>query len=258
MSPPRNCEKGSIFNGTPICNSRMFDLVRKGRCSWVRGDIENFTADGIVFNRRKRGVAPGGEGEITVEKGQVVILATGFKRPQHDFFPASIRTSKYKSPNFFLQAFPTEDASVAAINCTWLDGIGSIGGAHTGVYTRFLLAFLIDQKARPTTAMMQRWVDTIEMLKRPHKNGPLAFVTIIELWVWFFILCTVQPTMWKWLGFVIYGPESSNGVPEQFKQHAAPASTSAKSSKPIRFNSVHYDAKSKRTVVRETPVVLSR
>jgi len=47
-------------------------------------------------------------------------------------------------------------------------------------------------------------------------------------------------------------------VPEQFKPHAAVSTTPAKNTKPIRFNPVHYDAKSKRTVVRETPVVLSR
>jgi hypothetical protein len=27
MAPPVNSEKGGIYSGTPICNSRVFDLI---------------------------------------------------------------------------------------------------------------------------------------------------------------------------------------------------------------------------------------
>lgn len=77
IAPP---EKG-LFTGKPMCNDQLLTQIRAGKASWLRGDIESFESDGIVFNHRDRGVPSGGPGRKELIHGDVVVLATGFTRP---------------------------------------------------------------------------------------------------------------------------------------------------------------------------------
>ncbi|KAF2163558.1 hypothetical protein M409DRAFT_26170 [Zasmidium cellare ATCC 36951] len=221
MAPPMN-GKDDLYSGTPIVNSRVFELMRQGRASWVRGDILNFTRRGIRFSRRKGGAKEGSLGEERIEKGDVCILATGYRRPSLSFLPKSKASSKYQPPNWFLQVFPTENPTVCATNCTWKDGIGSVGGAHIGIYTRFLLVFLLDPRTAPSETIMKAWVDLVHILKRPYPGGALAFVTSAELFGWFLIVMLVQPALWPWIGFIWNGPGPDPNPKESQKARLGP------------------------------------
>ncbi|KAK4622112.1 Baeyer-Villiger monooxygenase [Fulvia fulva] len=204
MAPPANFE-GSLFSGTPIVNNRVFSLMRQGRASWVRGDVECFTPEGIQFSRRVGGAKKGTSGARVIEQGEVCILATGYTRPSLRFLPKSKSSAKYQK-NWYLQCFPTDNPTMCATNCTWKDGIGSVGGCHIGVYTRFLLVFLLDPRTAPSEGMMKAWVGLVHILKKPCTGGALAFVTSAELFFWFLAVILLQPALWPWLSFILAGP----------------------------------------------------
>jgi len=201
MAPPAFGADG-IYDGTPVVNSRIFQLIRAGRASWVRGDVQSFTPEGIQFSRRTCRQAKGTLGEQCIEEGDMCILATGFTRPTLNFLPKTKSSSKYQPPNWYLQCFPTDNPSICATNCTWKEGIGSVGGAHIGVFTRFLLVFLMDPATAPSERMMKTWVDLVHILKKPYVGGALSFVTSAEIFLWFLILICVQPSLWKYMGFI--------------------------------------------------------
>ncbi|CZT14725.1 related to ACB 4-hydroxyacetophenone monooxygenase [Ramularia collo-cygni] len=211
MAPPSSGPY-TLFSGTPIVNSRIFQLMRQGRASWVRGDVRGFSEHGIEFTRRK-GSPKAGElnGEATTEKGDICILATGYSRPSLQFLPQTKSSSKYQPPNWYLQTFPTENATVCATNCTWQEGIGSVGGVHIGLYTRFLLAFVMDPEARPSERFMKGWVDLVHILKKPYPGGALSFVSSAELFFWIVVVIAVQPSLWKWASFILSGPDLLHG-----------------------------------------------
>lgn len=123
------------------------------------------------------------------------------------FFPQLATTGAYRPPNWYLQTFPTENATICATNCTWKDGIGSVGGYHIGIYTRFLLVFLVDAQTRPSEGMMKFWVDFVHICKKPYAGGALAFVTSAELFFWFLAMIALQPSLWRWRKFILSGPE---------------------------------------------------
>lgn len=150
------------------------------------------------------------------------IFATGFTRPTLSFLPKSKSSSKYQPPNWYLQCFPTENPTVCATNCTWKEGIGSVGGAHIGVYTRFLLVFLIDPATAPSEWMMKTWVDLVHILKKPYVGGPLAFVTSAEVFFWFLVLICAQPSLWKYMGFIFNGPgpKLTSPLPEPVRRRS--------------------------------------
>lgn len=212
MAPPSDGPY-TLFSGTPIVNSRIFELMRQGRASWVRGDIRGFGNDGIHFTRRKASNRKGDTiGVDTTEHGDICILATGYRRPSLNFLPQTKSSSKYQPPNWYLQTFPTENATICATNCTWQEGIGSVGGVHIGIYTRFLLAFVLDPNARPSERMMKAWVDMVYLLKKPYEGGALSFVSSMELFMHFLLVIAVQPGLWKWWSFVLSGPELLHGL----------------------------------------------
>lgn len=237
MAPPSNGPH-NLFSSTPIVNSRIFELMRQGRASWVRGDIRGFANDGIHFTRRKCTPKKGEIGVETTEQGDICILATGYRRPSLAFLPQTKSSSKYQPPNWYLQTFPTENATICATNCTWREGIGSVGGVHIGLYTRFLLAFVLDPNARPSERMMKAWVDLVYLLKKPYEGGALSFVSSAELFFWFLVVIAVQPGLWKWASFIINGPELLHGMNQpQSKEHSektsvAPAQEQILSEKP--------------------------
>ena len=90
LSPPRNSGNG-IFTETPMVNSDVLDLVRSGKASWLRGDILEYSAsgDGILFNHRSQGVPKSGPGAEKLIEADIVIMATGYKRPTLKFLSQS-------------------------------------------------------------------------------------------------------------------------------------------------------------------------
>lgn len=197
-------DKG-IFTDTPMVNSDVMDQMRRGDAEWVRGDIEGFTDNGVIMNRRERGVKPGGPGRKELIEGDMVVLATGFERPSLDFLPKDSFGDKYGPPNWYLQTIPPMHPSVSAINCTYLGAIGTVGNWHIGIYTRILLMFLSDPLTRPSPFWMHRWIDMTKLLKATAPTGAFDFFTYLEL-VWWFTFCvTINPFRWKWAAFVFFG-----------------------------------------------------
>lgn len=148
ISPPKGSGKG-IFTETPMVNSRVFELVRSGKAAWRRGDIKRIDETGIVFNSRAQGVPKGGPGSEEHIEADIIIQATGYTRPSLNFLPKPFFDEPYHPPNWYLQVFPPEDATVCCNNCTYVSAIGTVGNYHIGIYTRFLLMYLTDPLTRP-------------------------------------------------------------------------------------------------------------
>ncbi|KAI0478436.1 monooxygenase [Xylariaceae sp. FL0804] len=197
-------DKG-IFTDTPMVNSDVMDKLRAGTAEWVRCDIEAFRPGGVLVNKRDKGVPKGGPGRHVQIDGDMVVLATGYKRPSLDFLPDDSFDEPYGPPNWYLQTFPPQHASVSAINCTYVAAIGTVGNWHIGIYTRILLMFLVDPLTRPSPFWMERWIDMTKLLKSCAPAGAFDFFTYLEL-VWWFAFCvTVNPFRWKWAFFVFFG-----------------------------------------------------
>ncbi|KAL6867137.1 hypothetical protein J3F83DRAFT_740118 [Trichoderma novae-zelandiae] len=197
-------DKG-LFMGTPMVNSEVMDKLREGKAEWVRGDIQGFTSRGVKVNRRSRGVPKGGPGHEEVIKADIVVMATGFKRPSLAMLPDDCFEEPYGPPNWYLQTFPPAHPSVSAINATFVEAIGTVGNWHIGIYTRILLMFLVDPLARPSRWWMERWIDMTRTLKRFSPTGAFDFFTYLEL-VWWFVFCVAfNPFRWKWALFVFFG-----------------------------------------------------
>ncbi|KAF7546256.1 hypothetical protein G7Z17_g8564 [Cylindrodendrum hubeiense] len=197
-------DKG-LFTDTPMVNSDVMDKLREGKAEWVRCDIEEFTDRGIVVNRRAKGVPKGGPGHQEVIEADIVVMATGFKRPALSFLPDDCFEDPYQPPNWYLQTFPPKHPSISAINCTYLSAIGTVGNWHIGIYTRILLMFLVDPLTRPRSIWMERWINMTNFLKMSSPTGAFDFFTYLEL-VWWFVFCVaINPFRWKWALFVFFG-----------------------------------------------------
>ena len=92
-----------LFTGTPMVNSDIFHQIRTGKAEWLRGDIVEFTENGIRFNHRSKGVPKGGPGRESIVEGDMVIMATGFSRPSLAFLPDEIFKEPYAPPDWYLQ-----------------------------------------------------------------------------------------------------------------------------------------------------------
>ncbi|KAK3312367.1 hypothetical protein B0H66DRAFT_397458 [Apodospora peruviana] len=198
-------DKG-IFTDTPMVNSDVMDKLRSGKAEWVRCDIEQFVENGVKVNRREKGVAPGGQGHEEIIEGDIVVMATGYKRPDlHSFLPNECYEEPYSPPNWYLQTFPPDHPSISCINCTYMSAIGTVGNWHIGIYTRILLMFLVDPLTRPRPFWMRRWIDMTRLVKFTSPVGPFEFFTYLEL-VWWFVFCVAfNPFRWKWALFVFFG-----------------------------------------------------
>ncbi len=105
-----------IFTDTPMVNSDVTNKLSEGTAEWVRCDIEGFSEKGVVVNRRAKGVPEGGPGKNEEIEADMVVLATGFKRPSLAFLPDDSFEEPYSAPNWSLQTFPPQHPSVCAIN----------------------------------------------------------------------------------------------------------------------------------------------
>ena len=208
ISPPPGTSQG-LFTETPMVNSRVFSLIRAGKADWLRGDILRFTENGILFNHRSQGVPKGGPGVHREIPGDVAILATGFTRPSLGFLPDEHLNEPYAPPSWYLQVFPPEDPTICANNCTYVNAIGTVGNYHIGIYTRFLLMFLVDPLTTPKPWLMKTWIDVTRRIKRAAPGGAFEFFTYGELLYWFAFVLLVNPFRWKWIVFVLFGVGSA-------------------------------------------------
>lgn len=97
LSPPPG--QGGLFEETPMVNTDILDQIRDGRAEWLRGDIVEVAENGIRFNHRAQGVPKNGPGHEKLEEGEVIIMATGYKRPSLDFLPETCFQEPYLPPN---------------------------------------------------------------------------------------------------------------------------------------------------------------
>ncbi|QDS71574.1 hypothetical protein FKW77_005975 [Venturia effusa] len=94
---------------------------------------------------------------------------------------------------------------ICANNCTYVNGIGAVGNFHIGIYTRFLLMYLVDPLARPQEAWMKKWIDMTSWIKRKAPGGAFDFFTYSELIYWFVFTLVINTFRWKWALFVLFG-----------------------------------------------------
>lgn len=201
IAPP----KKGLFTSTPMCNDQILTQIRAGKASWLRGDIESFETDGIVFNHRDRGVPSGGPGSKELIHGDIIILATGFTRPDPHFLPDVVFQRPYAPPAWYLQTFPPEYPKICAINSMYINAIGTVGHIHIGLYTRTLLMFLLDPRTKPTPKDMKRWIDFTRWIKERAPNNAFDFFTYSEMMLWILECMLLKPQRWKWMIFVLFG-----------------------------------------------------
>lgn len=197
--------EGGLFTTTPMANSDLFDKIREGKARWLRGDVVSVEKNGIRFNHRDRKVPKGGPGQEAVIPGDVIVMATGFKRPSLSFLPSEAFEKPYSPPNWYLQVFPPKYPDICANNSTYVNAIGTVGNAHIGIYTRFLLMFLTDPLTRPTESQMKTWIDFTRFMKQWAPTNAFDFYTYSEMIYWFVFLIMVNPFRWKWVFFVLFG-----------------------------------------------------
>lgn len=198
-----------LFTETPMVNSEIFNQIRQGKASWLRGDIDHVQESGIMFKKRTQGVPKGGPGHHTLVEGDIIIMATGYKRPSLSFLPDEVFAEPYGPPRWYLQVFPPSHPSICANNCTYVNAIGTVGNYHIGIYTRLLLMFLVDPLTTPKTYWMKKWIDMTSTLKSLAPTRAFDFFTYSELIYWFCFVVLINPFRWKWALFVFFGIGSS-------------------------------------------------
>jgi len=176
-----------------MVNNDVLQLVRSGKALWLRGDTKRFTSTGMLFNHRSQGVPKGGPGREEHIEADVCILATGYERPSLSFLPEDCFEQNYEPPSWYLQVFPPKHVDICANNCTYVNAIGAVGNWHIGIYTRFLLMFLVDPLARPNERLMKTWIDFTRWVKRRAPTGAFEFFTYSELVFWFVSVILVNP-----------------------------------------------------------------
>lgn len=186
----------------------------------MKGDCIQFGEKGILL--RRHGDDAGGHESVNLEACDVCIEATGFQRPTLHFLEPY--QGKYHPPNWYMQVFPpgqlhphrlqpiqhhpsetrtdgrAGEPTICALNSTWQEAFGSVGGSQIGLFTRLLLVFLLDPATRPSRAAMERWVDFMVR----WKHG-LRVVTHIEVYLWLAVAVASDWRLWPWAGFIVLG-----------------------------------------------------
>ncbi|KAI5121520.1 hypothetical protein M0805_002581 [Coniferiporia weirii] len=155
-----------FFSGTPVVNDAILSHIRAGIVSYIRCTTERLTSKGVLFKHYTNN----SEEEMSAD---IIILATGFKRPSIDFLPEYLFPSGYD----------------ARIIC----------------YTRILLTFLLDKGARPRPGDMKLWVDVLRFIKRGAPGGALGFFTYMELTIWLFTFHLFRLDRLRWIFFIMQG-----------------------------------------------------
>ncbi|KAJ8689169.1 hypothetical protein PTI98_013219 [Pleurotus ostreatus] len=194
-----------IFEGTPVVNDEFLEHVRTGRCVYVRGDPVRCTKNAVVVNERKRGTKPGDRGREIHLDADIIVLATGFEKPDISFLDDGLFPDGYQRPDLYLQNFSTEDWSILMTNSAYQSAIGTVGHFHIGIYTRILLVLLMDEGARPTPKDMKLWVDVVRFIKRGASGGAFGFFTYAELTMWLLGFHLLRPDRLRWILFIMQG-----------------------------------------------------
>ena len=92
------------------------------------------------------------------------------------------------------------EPTICALNSTWREAFGSVGGSQIGLLTRLHLVFLLDPSTQPTRQAMERWVDF--MLKWNHG---LRFITQLEMYLFLAAAIGGDWRLWPWASFVMLG-----------------------------------------------------
>jgi hypothetical protein len=149
ISPAPNSGK-RIFTETPMVNGQVPNLVRFGKASWLRGDILGYDESERASSSTS---APGESPRTALDQRssskRTLSSCTGYKRPSLGVLPDEVFNEPYEPPNWYLQVFPPDHPSICANNCTYVNATGTVRNYHIGIYTRFLLMYLVDPLARP-------------------------------------------------------------------------------------------------------------
>ncbi|KAH8921054.1 FAD/NAD(P)-binding domain-containing protein [Atractiella rhizophila] len=199
-----------IFFGTPIVNNAFLSHIRKGNIKYYRGDLKKIDGSKAIINQRARGTKPGDDPIDTVDlDADIVVLATGFKRPSVDFLPKDLFPSSvqgdYKPPNLYIQNFSVAEWNVLNTNSAYMNAIGTVGHFHIGIYARILLVFLMDPATRPLPKEMMLWVDFLRWFKSSAPGGALSFFTYMEMTIWLTGFHFLRAARLKWIFFVLFG-----------------------------------------------------
>lgn len=185
-----------LYSKTPIVNGEFLNLVRQRRAHYVRAKINRILPAGIEiqsFSSQEPEVIP----------VDVIVEATGYKRPSLDFLPCqklfqgAQSPDQYAPPNLYLQSFVPNDWSCLMTNAGYYEGIGTVGHNHIGILSRILMMFFVDPKTAPNTTEMRGWVD-----RMTARKGSLHFFTYSELSIWLTFFLLSNPRRWAWLIFV--------------------------------------------------------
>ncbi|EFP76491.2 hypothetical protein PGT21_008109 [Puccinia graminis f. sp. tritici] len=188
-----------LYSKTPIVNGEFLKLVRENRADYVRAKIHRISPQGVEVHRF-------GLDESEVVSADVIVEATGYKRPYLGFLPTrklfrgDKTPTQFAPPNLFLQHFSANDWSCLMTNAGYYEGLGTVGHNHIGILARMMMMFMLDSKTAPTTAEMHAWVDRVVKLK-----GSLTFYTYSELSIWLATFLISNPRRWSWLAFVGMG-----------------------------------------------------
>lgn len=201
LAPPTN----SLFTSTPMVNDKVLDQIRDGTAKWHRCDVLDFQSKAVNINKRAQGVPKDGPGRHESVETDILIMATGYKRPSLSFLPDKFFEDPYAPPNWYIQTFPVGEYSIVATNSTYLNAIGTVGHFHIGVYTRLLLVFLWDPLTRPPPGWMKFQVDFTKWIKQRSPTGAFDFFSYFELCWWFVEILLFNPFRIKWILFVLFG-----------------------------------------------------
>ncbi|THG98025.1 hypothetical protein EW026_g4088 [Hermanssonia centrifuga] len=111
-----------LFESTPVVNDEFLGHVRHGRCKYIRGDTEELTSRGVLVNVRDRNSRSGDKGNKKEFGADIIVLATGFKKPdvnfiEKDLFPEAYEAILYslrKCIEFLIDCIHTATESVPA------------------------------------------------------------------------------------------------------------------------------------------------
>ncbi|KAK5409415.1 hypothetical protein LTR06_006988 [Exophiala xenobiotica] len=211
-------QRKGFYTGTAMCNDQILEQIRTGRCRWLASDIIHVTQKGLLINHRSPKVPQHGPGTQTEVSADIMVMATGFQRPNPHFLPHEVFDEPFRPPAWYLQTFPTEHAEICAINSMYINALGTVANVHIGMYARLLMAFLLAPETKPTTAQMRRWVSMVGKLKHQAPQKAFDYFTYSELMLWFVSVVVLKPSLWPWAWFVFTGLSSvPNASPSQSK-----------------------------------------
>lgn len=79
-----------------IVNDEFLQHVREKRVSYVRGDTLKIQRGGVRVSVRQRESKPKDSGEEKVFNANVIVFATGYKRPSLEFLPKELFPKGYE------------------------------------------------------------------------------------------------------------------------------------------------------------------